>query len=166
MAKKSREANVIIQEMKNTILFVTVALVGFSCATRLKKSPKSAASIIGTWQLLSGTTIKGVDTTIVDYTQGQKMIKIITPTHFAFMRHDLNHGKDSSAVFVAGGGTVTITPNTYTEYLEYLNYREWEGTRFDFAYRINGDTLVTTGVEKVESLGVDHLNIEKYSRVR
>ena len=105
-------------------------------------NPKSSEQtpIIGTWQLISGTTIKGSDTTVTDYTKGQEMIKIITPTHFSFLRHDLNHGKDSTADYSAGGGRVKIEGKKYKEYLDYFNVREWEGGEFEFDYEI---TLLT-----------------------
>ncbi|MCB0610520.1 MAG: hypothetical protein KDD12_22545, partial [Lewinella sp.] len=98
--------------MKNTLLLILPALIAISCAPKDRPEP---APLLGTWKLLTGTTINGRDTSTVDYTQGQEMIKIITPTHFAFMRHDLNGGKDSTAVYVAGGGRVGIKGNIYTE---------------------------------------------------
>jgi len=116
--------------------------------------------------LLSGTIIKGVDTVTTDYTKGQEMIKIINATHFSFLRHDLLKGKDSSAVFVAGGGRYTIDEKSYTEYLEYCNYREWEGNIFEFNVLIKNDTLISTGIEKIEALGVDQLNIEVFVRLK
>ena len=122
--------------------------------------------IVGTWKLISGTTIKGTDTVVTDYTIGQEMIKIISPTHFAFLRHDLNKGKDSTASYAAGGGRVKIGDSTYTELLDYFSVREWEGGEFELSYQISGDTLITTGVEKVESLGIEHLNIERLVRVK
>lgn len=133
-----------------------------------KKDTKSQTSppIVGTWKLLTGTTIKGTDTVVTDYTIGQEMIKIISPTHFAFLRHDLNKGKDSTASYAAGGGRVKIGDSTYTELLDYFSVREWEGGEFELFYKISGDTLITTGVEKIEALGIEHLNIEKLLRVK
>lgn len=132
-----------------------------------KRAQEAAAPIQGTWRLLSGTVISGRDTVRTDYTRGQEMIKIISPTHFAFMRHDLQGGKDSTAaIYVAGGGRAEMTDSTYTEWLDYFTDRAWEGNRFDFRYRIAGDTLVTIGVEKVAKAGVDHLNMETYLRVK
>ena len=122
--------------------------------------------IVGTWKLISGTTIKGTDTVVTDYTIGQEMIKIISPTHFAFLSHDLNKGKDSTASYAAGGGRVKIGDSTYTELLDYFSVREWEGGEFELSYQISGDTLITTGVEKIESLGIEHLNIERLVRVK
>lgn len=120
-------------------------------------------SIIGTWKLLSGTIIQGKDTTVTDYTINLELIKLINDSHFAFMKHDL--GKDSVNVFVSGGGRSVINGTTYTEYLDFCNYREWENNTFNFEFTISNDTLVTRGIEKIESLNINQLNIEKYVRL-
>ena len=121
--------------------------------------------ITGTWKLLTGTLIEKGDTTVTDYTQNISFIKIINETHFAFLQHDLNKGKDS-AVFVAGGGSYSLTDSLYTEHLEYCSAREWEGNDFSFTVLIKNDTLIQSGIEKVESAGVNRVNIEKYTRVK
>jgi len=120
-------------------------------------------SIIGTWKLLSGTIIQGKDTTVTDYTINLELIKLINDSHFAFMKHDL--GKDSVNVFVSGGGRSEINGTTYNEYLDFCNYREWENNTFNFEFTISNDTLVTRGIEKIESLNINQLNIEKYVRL-
>src|ERR1035438_3330212 len=80
------------------------ALLPLSCST----VPATPIRVIGTWQLLSGTTItKGV-ASVTDYTKGQKMIKIINDSYFAFLKHDLNSPKDSSNHFDGGGGSYTL----------------------------------------------------------
>jgi major membrane immunogen (membrane-anchored lipoprotein) len=120
----------------------------------------------GTWKLLSGTLIEKGDTTVTDYTKKVSFIKIINDSHFAFLQHDLNKGKDSTASFSAGGGAYTLKDSAYTEKLEYCTAREWEGNEFHFTISIQNDTLVQRGVEKVEAAGVERLNIEKYVRVK
>ena len=126
----------------------------------------SIPGIEGTWELISGTTIVKGDTTFTDYTKGQKMIKVINSSHFAFLRHDLNKGKDSSATFGSGGGRYTLTGDQYTEHLDYCSDREWEGNSFPFTVSIKNDTLIQSGTEKVEAAGIDRINIEKYFRVK
>ena len=142
-------------------LFLFVLCV--SCSNQVKQENK--IPLEGTWRLLSGKTIAQNDTTFTDYTHGQKTIKIINANHFSFLRHDLNKGVDSTAVFVAGGGKYTLKGNTYTEHLEYCNFREWEDNTFEFGVSINNDTLIQTGIEKIEDLGVDHIIIETYIRM-
>jgi hypothetical protein len=78
----------------------------------------------------------------------------------------LNKGKDSAAVFVAGGGSYSLNDSLYTEHLEYCSARDWEGHDFPFTMNIINDTLIQSGIEKIESAGVNRVNIEKYIRVR
>ena len=54
----------------------------------------------------------------------------------------------------------------YTEQLEYCSARNWEGNDFPFIIQIRNDTLVQSGVEKIESENVNRINIEKYVRVK
>ena len=150
--------------MKKYFSIILGTILFLSCQ---RNENKTAENILkGTWQLISGTLIDKGDTTITDYTRGIQMIKIINDTHFAFLNHDLSKGKDSTAAqFVAGGGPYELAGDNYTEHLEYCSYREWEGNTFPFKLTIVGDTLTQEGVEKIEDLGVERLNIEKYKRV-
>jgi len=151
---------------KTSILLLALCGALCSCSNTKDKEATSPPAIIGTWRMVSAMTIKGSDTTIVNHAQNLEFMKIISPTHFAFLQHDRNHGKDSTASFVAGGGTVKFGEGKYTETLEYCNYREWEGGVFELNYVIMGDTLVTTAHEKVEKLNVDQINIETLVRVK
>ncbi len=119
---------------------------------------------MGTWRLISGTLIENGDTTVTGYTRNVSFIKIINNTHFAFLQHDLNQGRDSSAVFVAGGGRYTLADSIYTENLEYCTDRVWEGNDFSFVITVRNDTLIQRGIEKVKEAGVDRMNIEIYVR--
>ena len=112
---------------------------------------------------VSGTNYgKGVST-VTDYTKGKEFIKIINDTHFAFLSHDLNKGKDSAnAAFSSGGGSYSLADSLYTEHLEYCSDRQWEGNSFEFTVTISGDTLTQKGIEKIENIGVNRINIEKY----
>ena len=138
-----------------------------SCNTvQNKTSDTSKLPLQGTWKLLTGTLIEKGDTTVTDYTKATEFIKIINDTHFAFLSHDLNKGKDSAASFVAGGGKYSLKDSSYTEHLEYCSDRQWEGNDFDFTITINNDTLTQKGLEKIDSIGVNRLNIEKYVRLK
>ncbi len=148
------------------IAIITIFLCSCSNKTRDDDAMKQSLPIVGTWKLLTGTTIQGKDTVVTDYTKGQSFIKIINDTHFAFFNHDLDMGKDSrNAIFVSGGGRYSLDGNKYTEHLEYCNYREWENNDFVFTVTISGDTLVIRGIEKVDKLNVNRINIEKYVRI-
>ncbi len=156
--------------MKLTIWAAVVFLILLSCNTPTENhTPDSVPSLTvqGTWKLLSGTlTEKGV-ATVTDYTKDKEFIKIINDTHFAFLSHDLAKGKDTAtALFSAGGGTYTLADSSYTEHLDYCNDRQWEGNAFDFTITIHGDTLIQKGIEKIENIGVNRINIEKYLRIK
>lgn len=152
---------------KNTLVMLIVILMT-SCNTPHSRndSARSEQTIEGTWKLISGTTITGTDTAVTDYTKNQSMIKIINKTHFAFLRHDLTAGKDTSAIYESGGGHYTLSGNQYTEYLDYCNHREWEGSAFQFTVSIKNDSLIQQGIEKVEKAGVDRVIIETYTRAK
>jgi hypothetical protein len=123
-------------------------------------------AMAGTWKLLTGTIIENGDTVVTDYTKSISFIKIINDTHFAFLQHDMKKGEDSSAVFVAGGGSYSLKDSLYTEHLQYCSAREWEGSNFDFTIVIKNDTLTQYGTEKVEKAGVNRINIEKYIKLK
>lgn len=150
--------------MIQKLIIFSILFLALACAQKPEKPEISP--IVGSWKLLTGILSSPKDTTITNYTQGQEMIKIITPTHFAFMRHDLSHGKDSTAQYSAGGGRVNIEGNKYTEYLDYFNLREWEDHKFEFTFEIKGDTLITKGIEKLEKLGIEQMNEETYLRIK
>lgn len=143
----------------SAILLLTSVLAACTIKTNVDKPP-----IEGTWELISETRIEGNDTTFAAMPPDQRNIKMLNGTHFSFVRHDRNHGKDSTAVFVAGAGTYTIDGDKYHEHLEFCNYREWENHDFDFTVTIKNDTLVQSGHEKVEGVA-DRIIIEKYHRV-
>ena len=154
--------------MKLTITFVILASILMSCQENKDgdATKRSPTFLVGTWKLITAMVIDKSDTLITDYTKNKSFIKIINDTHFAFLQHDLKKGKDSAAVFVAGGGSYFLSGNLYTEHLEYCSDRNWEGNDFKFTIDVKNDTLIQSGVEKVASAGVDRTNIEKYIRVK
>lgn len=152
-------------------LFFTLVLAGTLCFSCQPKTSDPEAKplplpIIGTWQLETGTLIEKGDTTITDYSKDKSFIKIINATHFAFLLHDLKKGKDSTGIFSAGGGRYTLVDDKYIEHLEYCSDRAWEGHDFEFTISVTEDTFVQRGIEKIESEGIDRINIEKYRRVK
>ena len=154
--------------MKKIITCLCIVALVASCQPNSKnEEPKQIiAPIIGTWRLLSGTLIEKGDTVVTDYTKKMSFVKIINATHFAFLKHDLTKGKDTTTSFDAGGGRYTLVGDQYTEHLEYCKEREWEDNDFKFTITIHNDTLVQTGIEKIEKAGINRLNIEKYVRLK
>ena len=153
--------------MRKSITLFTLFLLLIACNNVQNKSTdKAALPIQGTWKLLNGTLIEKGDTTVTDYTKNTEFIKIINSNHFAFLSHDIHKGKDTTASFLAGGGKYSLQDSQYTEHLEYCNDRQWEGNDFQFTITINNDTLIQQGLEKIDSIGVNRINIEKYVRVK
>jgi hypothetical protein len=146
------------------IIIASALLISWGIKSKKQDNTEKRLPITGTWKLISGTLIEKGDTTVTWYTKDVSFIKIINDTHFAFLSHDLNKGKDSSAMYSSGGGSYSLKNNQYTEHLEYCNDRQWEGNDFSFTISINKDTLIQTGIEKVADAGVNRLNIEKYIR--
>jgi len=136
-----------------------------SCNESSESNSKTttAIPIRGTWKLLTGMLIEKGDTTITDYTKDLSFIKIINDSHFSFLQHDT---RKDSINFSAGGGRYELTGNKYTEHLEYCSAKEWEGHDFTFTVSIANDTLIQTGVEKIEAQGIDRINTEKYIRYK
>jgi len=151
--------------MKKVFLILIFPAIITACTESPKKDPQIAdvVSLKGTWKLLTGTLIEKGDTVVTDYTKDRSFIKIINDSHFSFMGHTLR--KDTTD-FSAGGGTYLLSGNNYTEHLEYCSAKEWEGHDFSFTVTITGDTLIQSGVEKIESEGINRVNIEKYIRVK
>jgi hypothetical protein len=154
--------------MKTFIYFITITILLTACNSSVQKDPSATSKlpIQGTWKLISGTTIDKNDTVVTEYSKDKSFIKVINDTHFAFLGHDLTKGKDSSAYFSSGGGKYELNDTAYTEHLEYCNDRQWEGNDFHFTVSITNDTLVLQGIEKIDSIGVNRINIEKYARVK
>ncbi|RYG02640.1 MAG: hypothetical protein EOO02_10145 [Chitinophagaceae bacterium] len=162
-----------MRKSTSALLIVSICLAFISCDDKKPSAVYEVESdslqvnkLVGTWKLITGTLIEKGDTTVTDYTKTSSFIKIINATHFAFIQHDLQKGKDSTASFSAGGGTYSLKDSSYTEHLEYCNAREWEGHDFNFTVTISNDTLVQRGIEVVESQNINRLNIEKYVRAR
>jgi hypothetical protein len=145
--------------------FVLFFLPACESKQNTDKPASPANPMIGTWQLITGETIQGKDTTITDYTKNRKFLKIINDTHFSFVGHDLTKGKDS-AFYSSGAGTYDLKDSSYTEHLQFCSDREWEGHDFTFTVSIQNDSLTSTGIEKLEKINVNRLNIEKYVRVK
>ncbi len=149
---------------KINCLTFSLLLFLISCNESSETVADTTSPIQGTWKLLTATVIEKGDSIITDYTKDRSFIKIINDSHFAFLQHGVDKAKDSS--FSAGGGSYLLKGNNYTEHLEYCNAREWEGHEFTFTVALVGDTLIQSGVEKIESAGIDRINTEKYIRLR
>jgi len=144
-----------------TYLVVLLPFLFLSC----NSEQSSKVPIEGTWELISATATEG-DSTFSTFDATRNMIKILNGTHFAFLNHALNAKDSTTAPFSAGGGTYTLVDSTYTEHLDYFVDPAWENHTFEFVVKIENDTLIQKGIEKLEELGIDRVIIEKYRRVK
>jgi len=147
--------------MKKILVVLVLSVLLIACKNQTENKEMVKNPIIGTWELISSTTIENDNVGTLEMNQ-KRMIKVINKTHFAFFNHDVNKGQGSLASFISGGGKYTLNDSIYTEYLEFCNFREWEGNQFDFTIKIKGDTLIQSGSERIEELGVDRKIIETY----
>jgi hypothetical protein len=154
--------------MKKQLGIVAAVVLAASCNSSVENSQRKSnkISIEGTWKLLTGTLIENGDTTVTDYIRGKEFVKIINDNYFAFLSHDLSKGKNADSLFSAGGGPYALNDSSYTEHLAYCSDRQWEGNDFTFIVSINNDTLIQKGVERIDSLGVNRMNIERYVRIK
>lgn len=153
-------------KLKKVVAFLIVLLSSCASKNNTSQPTENTLPIAGTWKLFSATIVEKGDTTNTDYTKGSSFIKIINDTHFAFLTHSLEKGKDSTNNFDAGGGSYSLVDSNYTEHLEYCKEPEWEGHDFSFVITIKNDTLIQKGIEKVDNAGINRLNIERYVRLK
>ena len=155
--------------MKTKFLLAVGTLALVSCKSTNNPELQTVADpIIGTWQLISNKIITKGDTVIAFPVKGKDdvMIKMYNQTHFSFFRHDKKQGKGAEAVYDTGAGTYELKGTDYAEHLQYCNYREWENHHFSFKLTIQNDTLIQSGIEKIDSLKIDREIIETYVRVK
>lgn len=125
--------------------------------------------LTGTWKLAYSKMIKNGDTSTTYPVAGKQteMIKMFNGSHFSFFSHDLKKGADSAtAAYSSGAGTYTLTGDQYEEHLQYCSFRGWEDKHFTFTLTLQNDTLLQRGIEKIDSLHVNHEIVEAYTRVR
>lgn len=145
-----------------------ICVIGISSCQQkeTKTEQKPDQPLIGSWHLISSKSIQKGDTAITTPPKDQEMVKIFNGTDFAFFTHDLKKGKTKNPVYSSGSGTYTLRDSDYSEHLVYCNARDWENLDFKFTVKFNGDTLTQTGIEKIDSLKVDHIIIETYVKLR
>ncbi|GLU55305.1 hypothetical protein [Dyadobacter frigoris] len=150
--------------MRITLLASALFFGLISCTEKIDTKIETAPSIAGTWTLVSSKVITKGDTVATFPVTGQEMIKIFNENTFAFFKHDLNGGKGEAAIFDSGAGTYELKDGNYSEHLAYCNYRDWENRDFKFKLRVQNDSLIQTGIEKIDSLNVNQEIVEVYVR--
>lgn len=142
--------------MKKIILLF---LLLFGLSNCVKK--EGSKHIEGTWKMVYAETIEN-DTIKLKDLSNTTFIKIINKSHFAFF----NQENTSAANFYGGAGTYTLDGNKYTETLNFTAVEAIKNHQFSFTVEIKGDTLIQSGIEKVEAAGMDRYIIEKYIKLK
>ena len=104
----------------------------------------------GAWELIS-QKIDGKDQTL-----SGRRIRLITASHFAWIKQDTKQVKeflakgtahDSAVAFhdVAGAGTYKVNGDTYTETTEFFYDPQNIGTSIEWKFKIDGDLWSTSG---------------------
>jgi hypothetical protein len=148
--------------MKLLPFFALGILALAACKQNVPSTTESPLN--GTWKLLSSKSIVKKDTTDTSPKPGLETLKIYNDTHFTFFTH--NTDKSVPATYDSGAGTYTLSGDNYTEHLKYCSEREWENHDFNFTMKIGHDTITQRGVEKIDSLHIDHIIVETYVKVK
>lgn len=99
--------------------------------------------LIGTWEMVSlkGTGPDGekfsFDTTT------RREVKIITPTHYMLIAHDVQ--KDSLVFNRSYAGTIKIDGNKYIEYPTQASVQIFDNVKTDFTWKLEGDKFIQAG---------------------
>lgn len=104
--------------MKRTVIgIVAVIMFAITVGLRGELEPKTASgSHLGTWQLASykyGTNRQD----FADFPSGQRRIKLITQTHFAWVQFDTATKLSQSIA----GGSYSLSGDMYTESIDFAD---------------------------------------------
>ena len=127
-----------------------------SCSKR-----QNTNALIGTWKMVYAETLEN-DSLVVKDLSNTEFIKIINQDHFAFF----NQQKESENRFYSGGGSYLLNGNNYYETLSYISKVNLRGHVFPFHIEFRGDTLIQSGIEKVEKANISRKITEKYIKMR
>lgn len=140
--------------MKKSPLIIS-ALICLSC----KNTPENI-SISGTWKMVYAEIIEN-DTIQIKDLQHTEFIKIINDSHFAFFNQNINSNEN----FYSGAGSFVLNGQDYEEVLSYTNSQAIKNHTFSFKIQMKGDTLIQTGIEKIEAAGINKTITEKYIKL-
>lgn len=144
--------------MKNIILLIIFLITITSC--NKKESLNTTFNIEGTWKMIYAETLENDSLKLKDLSN-TTFIKIINSSHFSFFNQD----KKGTNNFYSGAGTYFLNKNNYIETLQYTTVESIKNHQFSFNILIKGDTLIQSGVEKVEAAGINRQIVEKYIKL-
>ncbi|MDF9798078.1 hypothetical protein OKW21_003341 [Catalinimonas alkaloidigena] len=124
--------------MKTQILLMLTLLLSFCIQLVAQQHP-----LVGTWQMISSKVIDVDGNEILQDNSNAREIKIITPTHFMFIAHDI---KDDSLIFKGSiAGTVNVEGDRYIESPIYSSAEEYNHFKTNFSWQVDGDQFIQRG---------------------
>jgi hypothetical protein len=119
-----------------------VAGLSTALTSTTRRSPvRAAATIVGSWQLVSAKA----NGKVIDVPAGTTILKHVTPTDFIFVYYD-----ERGLITVAGGGPYKLSGNRYEETVKYgrgEGVGPLIGKTQVFSLRIDGDRWYHGGRE-------------------
>lgn len=148
----------IIFNMKKSINLLVIVFFIISCGH--KQISNSQNSIKGTWKMVYAKIIENDSIKLKDLSK-TTFVKIINDSHFSFFNQENTGNKN----FYSGAGTYNIKERSYIEKLEFTSVETIKGHEFLFQIEIKGDTLIQSGIEKIEAAGINRQIVEKYIKL-
>jgi hypothetical protein len=99
--------------------------------------------LIGTWEMVSIKGINAAGETFSDDTSNIREVKIITPTHYMLIAHDVEG--DSLVFNRCYAGTVSFDSEKYVEVPLLSSVPIFDNVKTDFTWRVEGDKFIQSG---------------------
>ena len=122
-----------------TLILITAVTLALSVALFAQQKSKEAGPV-GTWHLVSEKS-NGRSFVLPD---GERHVKIITPTHFMWVAYDDSKKVISSSM----DGSCSFTDGKYTEIIEFCypeSMKDYVGKKQEFTVRVEGEKLYQSG---------------------
>ena len=149
----------IINKMRKLVLLI-ILLTFYNCQQK-KASILTKNKIEGSWKMVYAEMIENDSLKLKDLSN-TTFIKIINRSHFSFFNQENTGNKN----FYSGAGSYILKDNNYKETLEFTTVEAIKNHQFSFQIEIKGDTLIQSGIEKVEAAGINRQIVEKYIKLK
>ena len=134
----------------NFLLVILLFALLVSCTAEKKNK------LEGAWELVSARHTTPATTN--EFTQADwKQIKLITKSHFVFVRQGRN---DPAKAFLAGGGKYTFEGDMYTEHIEFFSTPNYVNISIPYKCQVEGDQWTISGKIPLKSLGFADYDLE------